>query len=119
MARTTGFAAEHQAVKYLKQHGLSLICSNYSCKMGEIDAIMQDDKTLVFVEVKARSSEQHGHPAEYVTTAKQRKIIKTAQHFLMTQPQYQHFACRFDVVCIQLNTENAALWIEDAFQVNH
>jgi len=107
-----GDKAETQACQYLEQQGLKLLTSNYRCKCGEIDLIMQHDQTLVFVEVRCRADSRFGSAAESVDRRKQHKIIKTAQYYL--QQQRRDFACRFDVVALTSGTLN---WIPDAFSL--
>ncbi len=115
-----GIAAEQLAATFLMQHGLKLITQNYHCRFGEIDLVMQDGKTLVFVEVKLRSSNQFGGAAASITPQKQQKMILTAQHYLQTQ-KLGDVACRFDVILMQ--SANLAAtdlkhieWIRNAFE---
>ena len=115
-----GVAAEQLAATFLMQHGLKLITQNYHCRFGEIDLVMQDGKTLVFVEVKLRSSNQFGGAAASITPQKQKKMILTAQHYLQTQ-KLGDVACRFDVILMQ--SANLAAtdlkhieWIRNAFE---
>ncbi len=115
-----GVAAEQLAATFLMQHGLKLITQNYHCRFGEIDLIMTDAKTLVFVEVKLRSSNQFGGAAASITPQKQQKMILTAQHYLQTQ-KLGDVACRFDVILMQ--SANLAAtdlkhieWIRNAFE---
>ena len=115
-----GIAAEQLAATFLMQHGLKLITQNYHCRFGEIDLVMQDGKTLVFVEVKLRSSNQFGGAAASITPQKQKKMILTAQHYLQTQ-KLGDVPCRFDVILMQ--SANLAAtdlkhieWIRNAFE---
>lgn len=115
-----GVAAEQLAATFLMQHGLKLITQNYHCRFGEIDLIMTDAKTLVFVEVKLRSSNQFGGAAASITPQKQQKMILTAQHYLQTQ-KLGDVPCRFDVILMQ--SANLAAtdlkhieWIRNAFE---
>lgn len=61
---------------------------------------MLDGDTLVFIEVKYRSSSQYGSPAEAVTYSKQLKLIKTAYYFMQQHPHYKNMAFRFDVIAM-------------------
>jgi putative endonuclease len=93
-----GDAAEDQALRHLSAQGLALVTRNFRCKGGEIDLIMQDLKTLVFVEVRKRADRSHGGAAASITAAKQARLILAAQIYLQrykTPPP-----CRFDVVAI-------------------
>ena len=106
-----GSAQEQRACEYLISRGMNLITQNFSCRMGEIDLIMQDKNSLVFVEVRYRSNKNFGGAAASVTKAKQRKIIRTA---LLYQQQYAPRSnMRFDVVAIE--SDNSIQWIEAAF----
>ena len=116
----TGQAAEQAACTYLESQGLNLLEKNYRCCLGEIDLIMTDISTLVFVEVRYRRQLSYGSGAESVTYGKQQKIIKTAQHFLASHQSHTDKACRFDVISVTHTPRNYAFnWIKDAFQLNH
>lgn len=86
---------------------------NYRCKTGEIDLIMQQGETLVFIEVRLRSHRQFANAAESVTFAKQRKIIKTAQFYLQQHQLTDKINCRFDVIAFGEDT--VPEWIKNAF----
>jgi putative endonuclease len=108
---------ENIAFKYLKKNKLKKVQKNFNCKVGEIDLIMQDNQTLVFIEVKYRKNEDWGSATGSVTKSKQKKIIKTAQLFLLQNKKYKDWNCRFDVVSIQGEKDRAETsWIKDAFQ---
>jgi putative endonuclease len=113
-ANNSGIAAEKLAETFLKKQGLKLIANNYHCAYGEIDLIMQDKNTLVFIEVRLRTNSQFGSPGESITFKKQQKIIKTAQYYLQQHNTQQD--CRFDAVL--LNKQNVANieWIRNAFE---
>jgi len=102
---------EKIASNYLRSQGLTLLTSNYHSRYGEIDLIMQDKDTLVFVEVRYRRSNKFGGAAMSITPGKQRKIALTAMQFLQKNNKTdQH--CRFDVVAI---SEQETQWIKSAF----
>ena len=106
-----GSSQEQRACEYLESKGMILITQNFSCRMGEIDLIMQDKTSLVFVEVRYRVNKDFGGAAASVTKSKQRKIIKTA---LFYQQRYAPKSnMRFDVVAIESNNE--IQWIPSAF----
>jgi putative endonuclease len=93
-----GQAGEDRALDYLQQQGLTLQERNFRCQGGEIDLIMQQAGTLVFVEVRRRADRGHGGAAASVTAGKQARLILAAQIYLQ---RYKHPpACRFDVVAI-------------------
>lgn len=93
-----GQAWELVACRHLEKHGLTLIESNFTCKGGEIDLVMRDGATLVFVEVRQRADRTHGGAAESITPAKQARLAIAAQVYLMRYRAPP--ACRFDVVAI-------------------
>ncbi len=107
-----GAAAEKEAQHYLEDHGLTFIERNYRCKQGEIDLIMQDNDTLVFVEVRFRRSKQFGSAVETVTSAKQRKIMLATQHYMLEHQLGENFPMRFDVIGLDNETKR---WIKNAF----
>lgn len=111
-----GNDAETLAEKHLINQGLLAIECNYHCKAGEIDLLMQDAGTLVFIEVRYRSNPFFGTASESITPRKIQRIRKTAEHFLLTHRQYAHLFMRFDVIAISAQTgKQELLWIKDAF----
>lgn len=114
--RSKGHKYEAECAQWLLDKGVKIIEKNFYSKMGEIDLIIEDDNVLAFCEIKYRSSNQHGAPAETVTHQKQRKIFKTAQTFLMKHPYLQNQICRFDVISMQ---PNQIEWTKNAFQVSY
>lgn len=115
MSRLQGEQYELLANNYLVTAGCKIIENNYQARCGEIDIIAIDEQTLIFVEVKYRSSLQFGGASSAVTKTKQKKIIKTAQYYLVTHKKYDKMECRFDVLGIdgQLNIE----WLKHAFMI--
>jgi putative endonuclease len=106
-----GQSAESRAEALLKTHGLKLVARNWRCRFGEIDLVMQDDATLVFVEVRLRSRSDFGGAAASVTPAKQKKLLAAARQYLTTLKTLP--PCRFDVVA--LSGDAAPDWIKNAF----
>ncbi|MDB5798922.1 MAG: YraN family protein [Paucimonas sp.] len=105
-----GRAAEDRAFEYLGTQGLSLVARNYRCRGGEIDLVMQHRGELVFVEVRARSSSEHGGAAASITARKRARLVLAAQVFLQ---RYRKLPpCRFDVVAIDGDRLD---WIKAAF----
>jgi len=94
-----GRLAEDAALVYLQQQGLQLVQRNFLCKGGELDLIMRDGRSLVFVEVRQRSSASFGGALASITPAKQRRMVHAALTFL--QRQHGLPACRFDAVAIE------------------
>jgi putative endonuclease len=114
--RKIGKLAEDDACRYLQRRGLKLVARNYHCRCGEIDLIMKEAETLVFVEVRYRRSAEFGSGAETVTRAKQCKIAHTASYFLQENRHHAGSAARFDVIsCSPGRGECTVNWIRDAF----
>jgi putative endonuclease len=112
--RALGEKYETLASKHLIGKGLSLIESNFNTKVGELNLVMSEQSTLVFVEVKYRKQSQFGHASEMVTPAKQKKIVKTAMLWLRKNnlsPYNTDF--RFYVVAIHDNGRDIE-WIKNA-----
>lgn len=109
-----GFCFEEVARRYLKSKGYILLEVNFFCKFGEIDIIAAKDDALVFVEVKGRKNTDFGYPREYVTPRKIRKIISTANYYIMKN-KYDDISCRFDVIEI-INDTKEINHIENAFE---
>lgn len=116
-SKQVGDAAEDAALQYLEQAGLRLLERNYRTPGrggGEIDLIMRaPDGTTVFVEVRQRQSVRHGGAGASVGSAKQRRIVYAAHHYLMrlrTPPP-----CRFDVVLLE---PGGIVWLQAAFEAN-
>jgi len=116
-SKQQGSFYEQAALNYLLEHRLILIEKNFQCRLGEIDLIMQDRQTLVFVEVKYRKSTHFGDPLEMVSRTKQQKICKTAQVFLQKQGMNEYNTyCRFDVVSIKGPSASTEItWLKNAF----
>jgi putative endonuclease len=92
---------EKRCEKYLKRKGLSPLTRNFSCKTGEIDLIMVDGQTIVFIEVKTRASEDFTPTETLVTKDKQNKIYNTARYFLNSH-NIENRPYRFDIITIVL-----------------
>ena len=109
-----GDAAEDAALHFLQQNGLQLLQRNYRTPGrggGEIDLIMRSaDATVVFVEVRARASDDFGGAAASIGAGKRRRIIRAAQHYLLHRVQLP--PCRFDVVLVEAQDLR---WLQAAF----
>lgn len=115
-ARKSGFHWEKAAEAYLRSKGLRLLQRNFSSRFGEIDLIMKDGQTLIFVEVKYRKSNQHGSGADAVTIQKQERISRTAAWYLVKNPDKAENTCRFDVISINQDHGAQSIdWIRNAF----
>jgi putative endonuclease len=99
---TLGRTGEKLARKHLRKAGLKILARNYACAHGEIDLIAYRprDEMVVFVEVKTRTSDRYTEPYGAVNTAKQRKLRKTAAHYLAAKAQGRDLSHRFDIVSI-------------------
>ena len=115
--RTTkerGDAAEQLALEHLERHGLTLLARNYRCRMGEVDLIMRDGASLVFVEVRLRGKGAFASAAESIDARKQRRIVAAAMHYLMRQPEAP---CRFDCVLMPSLDAASVEWLKAAFSL--
>ncbi len=116
MARTQqqGTEAEINAQDHLMQQGLQVIKRNHRCRGGEIDLVMRDADTLVFVEVRLRRNKNFGGALASVDRRKQSRLTIAAQHYL--QNNTWNGPCRFDVVGI--DASGNPQWIKNAFDVS-
>lgn len=105
-----GDFGEEKSCRYLKNKGYKIINRNYRSKAGEVDIIAHKDDTLVFVEVKTRTSKAYGVPAEAVNHRKQERYIKTALHFINTTGN-KYSTYRFDIIEV--------LIYHDKLEINH
>ena len=111
-----GRKAEDIACARLQQAGLALTTRNYRSPFGEIDLVMQEHDTLVFVEVRYRSSDDFGTPAETVDARKQARLRATAEHYLQNTPRASKKACRFDIVALTGDGEGGDFrWLQNVF----
>jgi putative endonuclease len=111
-----GREAEAAARAHLEHAGLTLVTANYRSPFGEIDLIMQDGATLVFVEVRYRNTERFGTPAETVNARKQAKLRATAEHYRQRHKRDSKKPCRFDIVAISEDgSDSRWQWLRNAF----
>lgn len=108
--KQVGDDAERAAERYLMTHGLSLVERNFRTRFGEIDLIMRDGDSLVFVEVRLRKNDDFGGAAASIGAHKQRRIVAAAQQYIaaLRSPP----PCRFDAV-LMMGTQIE--WLKDAF----
>ena len=100
-----GRQVEQMALAYLLDQGLNLVRRSYHCRLGEVDLIMYDPAgwrrpQLVFVEVRYRRDPAYGGAAGSITRAKQLRIVRAAQQYLMRYRIDSDTSIRFDVVAI-------------------
>lgn len=109
---------ESVAESHLQESGLRTLDRNFSARGGEIDLIMQDGATLVFVEVRFRKRHGKVSALESVTVSKQKRVINAAKTYLQKNSKLDRMACRFDVVAIESNELQKhpnIQWIKSAF----
>ncbi len=113
-----GLAGEEEAERFLVARGYRIRARRYRVRTGEIDLVAEEAGTIVFVEVKARSSIAYGRPAEAIGWRKRERLIRAARHYLARVREFDR-PCRFDVVEVlqwRPNRYRISL-IRDAFQV--
>jgi putative endonuclease len=116
----TGNLGENLIAQWLETHQARILDRHWTCRMGELDLVAQfPDGTIAFIEVKTRSPrnwDQGGLLALSVT--KQRKLIKTAQLYLLAHPQHTDAPCRFDVAIVALRQGSYTIktYIQNAFE---
>jgi len=108
-----GDKGEQLACYYLMEKGYQILESNYRYKRVEVDIIGLKDSTIVFVEVKVRSSNAYGYPEQAVTEDKANRI-RTAAEYYMDERKWDK-NIRFDIIAITLNPEVEIVHLEDAF----
>lgn len=108
-----GKTGENKAKNYLKRRGYQILETNYRTKAGEIDLIVKEKDCLVFVEVKTRTTEEYGTPAEAVSFYKQQHMLKSAKYYLSRHGG--DCECRFDVIEVFMSAKG---WLKIA-KINH
>ncbi|MDE2087081.1 MAG: YraN family protein [Xanthomonadaceae bacterium] len=117
--RSTGTAFEQRAGAELERAGLTPLARNYTTRHGELDLVMLDRDTVVFVEVRYRVRAGHGDALASITRGKQDKLIRTAQLWLAAHPQHAQRPCRFDVVSYDGPADHARMqWLRGAFEAD-
>lgn len=110
--QASGGAAEERACAYLLSRGLRLLERIYRCRYGEIDLIMQDGASLVFVEVRLRRNPNIGGALVSVDRLQRGRLAASAQHYL--QGRAGSCPARFDVIAI--DTDERLQWVRNAFE---
>ena len=114
-----GKKGEEIALRFLKKKGYKIIERNYVCKLGEMDIIAREKDTLVFVEVKTRTSMAFGPPQLAVNSTKQMQLSKVALYFLK-EKRLEEVKARFDVVAVLLRPRGDEIeLIKDAFDLKY
>lgn len=119
-ARTLGSWGEKKAADYLRRHGYRIADMNCRYRQGEIDIVAESRDYVVFVEVKLRKNSEYGEAKEFVTTAKQQRVIIAAEIWLQSHETEKQ--PRFDVIEIYAPDGTAGRrvkinHIENAFEV--
>ena len=118
--KEVGAKGEKLAAKFLKRKGYRIIHRNYKCKLGEIDIVAEQDRTIVFVEVKTRRTQEFGPPQYAITAAKKGQISRVAMFYIRDRKLVDQ-SCRFDVIGITFPPESRRPrieHIENAFQLS-
>lgn len=114
----SGDRAEQLALEHLEARGLTLVARNFRCRLGEIDLVMRERQSLVFVEVRFRKTSRFATALESVDFRKQRKLTRAAGFFLGRHSEFRNHAVRFDVVALDGPSQDRykLQWVRDAFR---
>jgi len=110
--RAKGMHYEQLAEQYLQTQGLSAVSRNYDCKYGEIDLIMKDQNTLVFVEVKYRKSKSYGGAISALSPSKLQKLQRSIYHYLECK-KLKNLPIRIDFIAIEGVSSDNIKWIKN------
>jgi putative endonuclease len=113
-----GVWGEKIAETYLVQRGLELLFRNYRTRYGEIDLVMKDRETIVFVEVKTRTNLDFGNPEESITFKKRNRMLRSAEACVQQHPEWGGFY-RIDVLAVNGSPQDAdpeIVWFENAIE---
>ena len=105
--KSLGTFGESLARQYLQSQGYQILEVNFRNKLGEIDLIAQDGKTICFVEVKTRQNLAQGQPYEAITPWKIRKLTQMATFYLKHKFRTLEILSRFDVISIVQGNDNS------------
>ena len=109
--RDTGIRGEKLAKDFLKKRGYRILETNYRCPEGEIDIIAKHKDSLVFIEVRTKTSLEFGSPEESITLTKKERLRATASHYRQTHNDLP-LLWRIDVVAVELDQEGKLSRIE-------
>lgn len=112
--RLAGITGEHLAERHLRAAGYVILARNYRCRLGEIDLVALDRRTIAFVEVKARHGADFGAPLEALGARQQGRIVAAAAHYLARHRLLDR-AARFDVVGVWLGDPPRCELVRGAF----
>ena len=114
-SKETGNDGEKRATDFLIKNGYEIIERNWRTKGGEVDIIAKKNEALVFVEVKTLPNATSDMLSSVLGMQKQKRIVKTAKHFLLKHRQYSNSYIRFDVVVLDMQGLPPVYHIENAF----
>jgi putative endonuclease len=117
LKKILGQEGEDRAARYLVKQGYKILERNFSTAAGEIDLIALHEGTVVFVEVKTRTTDAYGAPELAVTPQKQRRMVKAALSYI-NRRKFHQVPCRFDVVAISAVSEKEIELIQNAFEMD-
>ena len=109
--RETGILGEKLARDFLKKRGYHILETNYRCPEGEIDVIARHKDSLVFIEVRTKTSLEFGSPEESITPAKKERLRAIAAQYGQTHDDLP-LLWRIDVVAVELNQKGKLTRIE-------
>ncbi len=109
--RNTGILGEKLARDFLEKRGYHVIETNYRCPEGEVDIIARHKDSLVFIEVRTKTSLAFGSPEESITPAKKERLRAIASHYQQTHQNLPEL-WRIDVVAVELNRKEQPSRIE-------
>lgn len=117
--RAQGAGIEALACEFLQRAGLRPLAANANFRLGELDLVMRDGETLVFVEVRYRRGRGFGGGAASVDAGKQRRLVRAAGAFLAAHPEFADDVCRFDVIDAEGDAHAPRFqWLRDAFRAD-
>ncbi len=118
-ARARGAQVEAAARDYLVAAGLRALAANAQARHGELDLVMRDGDTVVFVEVRYRRSAAFGGGFASVDAGKRRRLVLAARQFLAAHRDLRDAPCRFDVIDASGDPATPKLqWLRDAFRAD-
>lgn len=118
-AKARGYQGEALAAEFLIKKGYTIIEKNFTVRGGEVDLIMDDHGTLVFVEVKTRTGESFGHGDESLTAAKKRRIKSTIARYLNDTMKSDDIDYRVDLIEVEVARDADAAGLPNIPQITH
>lgn len=114
-----GATAEDAACAQALTRGMTLLARNVRFRFGELDLVMRDGGTIVFVEVRRRRASRYGDGATSVTRAKRRRVVLAARAWLAGRRGVGSLPCRFDIASVSGDDGALAIeWIRGAFDAD-